>query len=294
MKRLNIILIGILSLVFSSKIAAEEKKLNSDQLALRSEIVTFLKEEGYMPEIDSDGDIAFKIEGTRYYVSISATDENPMYLSFFSSFNNPSDYSPDVVLMASKELNKYKGVKVTCYDNSFRISCDLYLRDAELFKESFYKVKSQMSSVQSDFLNECKNASSGSGTISISEIPLIITKLEVANVDKDGTIIQDYGSTIYDYKTKYLKPRITIKPYKPSGTVKLYIKLYKNNELKKGSSSPDDYSYSDTIEIHSSSSQTFVLSGWGSETAGHWSAATYRFEIWYGDYCLGSKTFKVI
>ena len=294
MKRLLFSLICCFSLVFSSKIAAEDNKLSSEQLALRSEVVTFLKEEGFMPDIDSDGDIVFKIEGTKYIVSISDTDENPMYLSFYASFSYPSDYTSDVVLMASKELNRYKGVKVTCYDSSFRISCDLYLRDAESFKESFYKVKSQMSLVQSDILDECKNVSSGLGSISISEIPFIITKLEVANIDNDGTIIHDYGSTIYEYKTQYLKPRITIKPYKTSGSVKLYIKLYKNNELKKGSSSPDDYSYSDTIEINGSSSQTFVLSGWGSDTAGHWPAATYRFEIWYGTYCLGSKTFKVI
>ena len=294
MKRLVICLIGVLSLVFSSNVAAEEKEFTSEQLALRSEIMQFLKEEGYMPEIDADDDIKFKSEGRSYYVTVSKVDENPMYVTLFVQYSNPEDYSAECVVFASKALNMYKGVKLICFDDSYRISAELYLRDADLFKESFYKIKSQIDNVRGDFLDECKNASSGSGTISISEIPFIITKLEVANVEKDGTIIQDYGYTIYDYKTKYLKPRITIKPYKTSGTVKLYVKLYKDNELRKGSSSPDDYSYSDTIEINGSSVQTFMLSGWGSETAGHWPAATYRFEIWYGDYCLGSKTFKVI
>lgn len=294
MKRVILFWVSILSLVLSSKIAAEEKQLTSEQLALRSEIVSFLKEEGFMPEIDSDGDVAFKAEGTRYYVSVSATDKNPMYLAFYAPYNYPSDYSSDVVVMASKQLNRYKGIKVICYDDAYEISCGLYLRNAELFKESFYKVKAQMVSLKADVIDECEKVSSGSGTRAISEIPFIVTKMDVANIESNGTIIQDYGSTIYDYKTKYLQPRITIKPYKTTGNVDLYIKLYQNNELSTGSSSPDGYTYSYSIVINGSSSQTFTLSGWGANNAGNWPAATYRFEIWYGDYCLGSKTFKVI
>lgn len=296
MKRLAFCLIGLLSLVLSSRIAAEDEKFTSEQLALRSEIMQFLKEEGFMPEIDTDDDIKFKSEGRNYYVTVSKTDKNPLYVTLYIPYTYPSDYTSDDVIRATKSLNKYKGVKVVCFESSYRISSELYLRDADLFKESFYKVKSQIDNVRGDFLEECETAAStgASGSASISEIPFIITKMEVANVEEDGTIIQNYGSTIYDYKTKYLKPRITIKPFKTSGSVKLYIKMFGNNNLKTGSSSPEGYSYTDTITISGSSSQTFNLSGWGSNTSGHWSAGTYRFEVWYGDYCLGSKTFKVI
>lgn len=292
MKRLFILLIATL-LLFPTMIKAAEKDLNTEQKALRSEIFSFLKEEGFSPEIDSEGDIKFRSEGYSYFVTISAVDENPMYITLFMPFLNPDEYSSDAIVMATKALNKYKGVKVVCFDTSFRISAELYLRDSELFKESFYKLKSQMDSVNSDFLEECKNIKAGSG--SISEVPFIITKMEVANVEYDGTIIQDYGSTIYDFKSKYLQPRITIKTFKTSGSYTVYVRLYKDNVLQRNaSSSPESYTFSRSVTLNGNSSQVEALSGWGSKKAGTWTQGSYRFEVWYNDYCIGSKTFKVI
>ena len=293
MKRL---FLNIITTVFASICSlyswADSKDYSDEQLALRNEISIFLKEEGFLPEIDSDGDIKFKFEGRSYYVSISSVDENPMYVNLFIPFNNPDDYSADVVVLATKSLNYYKGVKVVCYDNSFKISAELYLRDADLFKESFYKLMSQIDNVCDDFMDECKNV--GNAVASIAEIPFIITKMEVANVSNDGTIIQDYDKTIYDYKTQYLKPRITIKPYKTSGSYTVYVKLYKDNVLETNNSSPENYTYSTSVSINGSDSQVLYLSGYGSKKSGTWGIGTYRYEVWINDYCIGSKTFKVI
>lgn len=276
--------------------AQSDSGFNSEQLALRTDLFNFLKEEGFMPELDSDGDIKFKSEGQAYYISVSKTDENPMYVVLFRSFSNPDEYSAETIAMASTKLNFYKGVKVLCFDKSFRIGAELYVRNAEPVKSAFYKLKGIIDSVKSDFLDECKNVgsvSSSSSSNSISEIPFIITKLEVANTDENSKVIQDYGETIWDFKTKYLTPRITVKPLKSTGTYTLYIKLYKDGSLSTGTSSPSGYTHSSKVTISGNSLQVFTLSGWGSETAGNWSMGEYRFEIWYGDYCIGSKTFYV-
>lgn len=281
-----------LSMLYPVYSWADGKDFSKEQLALRDEISKFLKEEGYVPELDSDGDIRFKSEGRTYYVVVSTVDENPMYLSLYLPFNNPEGYSVDDIVLATKELNKYKGVKVICYDNSFRIGGELYLRDADLFKESFYKLMSQIDNVREDVMDEIKTSSGSSS--SISEIPFLVTKMEVANVENDGTIIQDYGSTIYDFKSKYLQPRITIKPFK-TGSYTLYVKLYKDNVLQRNSSSsPENYTYSHSITVSSTSSQVKTLPGWGAKTAGRWAQGSYRYEVWINDYCIGSKTFKVI
>lgn len=297
MKRLIITLVLGLLILPSMSFAQSDSGFNSEQLALRTDLFNFLKEEGFMPELDSDGDIKFKSEGQAYYISVSKTDENPMYVVLFRSFSNPDEYSAETIAMASTKLNFYKGVKVLCFDKSFRIGAELYVRNAEPVKSAFYKLKGIIDSVKSDFLDECKNVgsvSSSSSSNSISEIPFIITKLEVANTDEDSNIIQDYGETIWDYKTKYLTPRITVKPIKSTGTYTIYVKLYKDGSLRTRTSSPSGYSYSSKVTISGNSSQVFTLSGWGSKTAGHWSTGEYRFEIWYDDYCIGSKTFKVI
>lgn len=298
MKRLIITLVLGLLILPGISFAQSDSGFNSEQLALRTDLFNFLKEEGFMPELDSDGDIKFKSEGQPYYISVSKTDENPMYVVLFRSFNNPDEYSAETIAMASTKLNFYKGVKVLCFDKSFRIGAELYVRNAEPVKSAFYKLKGIIDSVKSDFLDECKNVgtvSSASGSYSISEIPFIVTKMEVANVDYNGNIIQDYGSTIYDFKTKYLKPRITIKPFKTSGSYTVYVKLYKDNVLQRNtSSSPEDCTFSYSVTISGNSNQTVELSGWGSNNAGQWGIGTYRYEVWYNDYCLGSKKFKVI
>lgn len=298
MKRLIITLVFGLLILPSISFAQSDSGFNSEQLALRTDLFNFLKEEGFMPELDSDGDIKFKSEGQPYYISVSKTDENPMYVVLFRSFNNPDEYSAETIAMASTKLNFYKGVKVLCFDKSFRIGAELYVRNAEPVKSAFYKLKGIIDSVKSDFLDKCKNVgsvSSSSSSNSISEIPFIVTKMEVANVDYNGNIIQDYGSTIYDFKTKYLKPRITIKPFKTSGSYTVYVKLYKDNVLQRNtSSSPEDCTFSYSVTVSGNSNQTVEFSGWGSNNAGQWGIGTYRYEVWYNDYCIGSKTFKVI
>lgn len=297
MKKLIITLVLGLLILPSISFAQSDSGYNSEQLALRTDLFNFLSEEGFTPELDLDGDIKFKSEGQPYYISVSKTDENPMYVVLYRFFTNPEEYSAETIAMASTKLNFYKGVKVLCFDETFRIGAELFVRNAEPVKSAFYKLKEIIDIAKSDFLDKCKNVgsvSSSSSSNSISEIPFIITKLEVANVDSNSKIISDFGRTIWDHKTKYLQPRITLKPFKSSGTYTIYVKLYKNGSLTTGTSSPSGYSYSDKVTISGNFSHVFTLSSWGSDTAGHWSAGEYRFEIWYDDYCVGSKTFKVI
>lgn len=294
MKYLFVTFIFALLVLPATLFAQEGLKLNQEQLAVRTDLFNFLKEEGFMPELDSDGDIKFKSEGQVYYINVAANNENPMFVTLFREFSNPDEYSAETIVMATKELNFYKGVKVLCYKNAFRIVAQLFVRNAEPVKSAFYKLKGIIDSVKSDFLDECKKVGSVSSS-SISEIPFIITKMEVANVDYNDNIIQDYGSAIYDFKSKYLKPRITIRPIKTSGKYTVYVKLYKNNVLQRNaSSSPEDCTFSYSVTIDGSGHQTIGLSGWGADKAGQWSAGTYRYEVWYNDYCLGSKKFKVI
>lgn len=139
-------------------------ELNANQLHLRTQISNFLKEEGFVPEIDSDGDIKFKYEGKSYYVSVSSTDNTPMYVTMFRPFEYPTEYSKETVKMASAELNLYKGVKLICLNNSFRIQAELYINDAEAFKYAFYKLRSQINNVSDDVIKECDNVQKSTNT----------------------------------------------------------------------------------------------------------------------------------
>lgn len=292
MKRI-VSLFALLFVLGSALSLADE--LNLAQLRLRGDIKNFLQQEGYVPEIDEYGDIVFKKEGEKYYVTVNPSDVSPMYVVLFRVFNNPEGYSPQTIKLAASQLNFYKGVKVLCYEDFFSVRAELYLASADAFKDAFSKLVKQIANVEEavvDRLEKASNEGAG-GAVSSSFVPFMVTKLEVADVDYDGNIQQSYGSTIYAYKTKYLKPRITVTPMMGNGDYTVYVKLFKDGELKTGNTSPTGYSFSNKVTISGTSSQTFYLSGWGSNTAGHWSAGSYRFEVWYGDYCVGSKDFKV-
>lgn len=123
--------------------------------------------------------------------------------------------------------------------------------------------------------------------------PIIITDMGIGNINKDGSIETNYGSTIYDYNTMYLAPKITYTGL-CQRSIELKVKLYMpSGALSTGTGSPSGYTYSQTIYVSEGYNLTYELTGWGSENKGNYSSGTYRFEIWYGDRCLKSKQFSV-
>lgn len=289
-----LILIVCMLLCNVAYISADE--LNLSQLRLRGDIKNFLQQEGYLPEIDSDGDIKFKKEGDSYYVIINPGDTSPMYVMLSRVLANPEGYTPEAIKLASAELNLYKGVKMLCFEKSISIRTEMYLTSADAFKNVFNKLLQNIQYAENDLMDALNKAAGAAGSSSGSAssfVPFMATKMEIANVDYDGKFLTNYGETIYSYNTRYLKPKITVTPMKGDGTYTVYVKLFQDGVLKTGSSSPSGYSYSTEVTISGSSQHTFQLSGWGSNTAGHWTAGKYRFEVWYGDYCIGSKDFRV-
>ncbi|MCM1110110.1 MAG: hypothetical protein NC336_02760 [Clostridium sp.] len=132
--------------------------LNAEQLKVRKDLTQFLKEEGFQPELDSDGDIKVKIQGTTCFVSVVENNTSPMFITISSYFSKPSEYSPLAVKIATVELNLYKGVKVQILDNSVRIVGEMYVRNSEPFKQAFYKLVDVMSDVKGDLDQEFQNA----------------------------------------------------------------------------------------------------------------------------------------
>lgn len=152
-KRLLLALLSV-QLCFMAGVAQE---LNVAQTKLRSDIEAFLKEEGFMPSIDTDGEIKFKREGVNYYIRVNENNKSPMFVSLYAPYSYPSDYSVEVFKQATIELNLYKGVKVLCFEKSVRYQAEMFLTDAESFKQVFYKLISQVATVHDAVAEECGN-----------------------------------------------------------------------------------------------------------------------------------------
>ena len=115
-----------------------------------------------------------------------------------------------------------------------------------------------------------------------------ITKIEFANTDYEGKIVNDYGSQLQAANILYLKPRVHYNGLSSEAKkLTLYIKLLNpDGTLRTGTDSPEGYTYSDEATVSPGSSHTFTLSGWGSKSGGSYKPGIHRFEVWYNNKCI--------
>ena len=103
--------------------------------SIESEIMSYLRTEGYVPSYDSDGDIQFKKEGCIYYVIIKDSDEGYSYVEVRVPFD-ASDMSLSDLRSFATELNTSKYLcKCSAYannngGNTFQISMEFIANSA--------------------------------------------------------------------------------------------------------------------------------------------------------------------
>lgn len=88
--------------------------------SLQSDIMSFLRTEGYAPSYDSDGDIQFKKEGYLYYVIVKDIDDGYSYVEVRVPFGI-SDMSLSELQNIATELNTGK----------FLCKCSAYRDDSD-------------------------------------------------------------------------------------------------------------------------------------------------------------------
>ena len=170
----------------------------------------------------------------------------------------------------------------------------LYLYNEAVNSQEYWerRVRSSESEL-SDINEELSSLQSENETLRQYALPIVVNSIQIGNVDYDGNIETEYGNTIYDYKTMYLKPKIAYYGVTKIGSsITLYSKLFKNGVLSTGTSSPSGYSNSFTLNVNSGSNISYG-SGWGNKERGHWSSGQYRYELWYNGMCLKAVDFTI-
>jgi len=116
----------------------EETEKMADE---KSPLLAFLTEEGYVPQTDGAGAIAFKREG-RVFLSF-ATDDDPNYFNLYC-YMNYGDLiaSRDKALAAANEVNRsLKAIKITLLDdndpNQVSFGIEALLADPSGFRAIF-------------------------------------------------------------------------------------------------------------------------------------------------------------
>jgi len=118
-----------------------QKSFSTGQKKIRDEIYSFLKNEGFQPSIDDDGDIKFKRQGDVYFVCVSDKDSSPYYvrLSKYYSYDGERLTRSKIGIYA-EEVNKYKMCKLIVEDDSFIIDSQLFLYNSSAFTSIFNKI----------------------------------------------------------------------------------------------------------------------------------------------------------
>lgn len=128
-------LIVLMFTFFSVVAVAEEKSMVAK--SFRNSIVSFLREEGFSPFIDNDGDVAFKKEGMSYWIDVSG--DKPFYVRFYVEGFDIDDANLAAIQKAVNEVNMDIRAIKCCYNTkSVILTVEFYTYATEDFKYIFY------------------------------------------------------------------------------------------------------------------------------------------------------------
>ncbi len=103
----------------------------------RSNIQTFLREEGFSPTIDDEGSLCFKKEGVPFWIDIIG--DKPFYVTFHREGIGTKDADVVNILKAINEVNTNIRAIKCCYINDYvALSIESYCYIAEDFRYVFY------------------------------------------------------------------------------------------------------------------------------------------------------------
>lgn len=147
------LILALIMLVTMSTVAfASGRTTDSEAIAFRNRIQNCVRNEGYSPTIEDDGDIKFKKEGTAYWISVEPY-KNGYYVKVYSGTTSDSSmynclYSANAVMCDYKflQINTHDG------DNSriFILTYDWYCTTLSQFEQMFPSAMSVVSSALSD------------------------------------------------------------------------------------------------------------------------------------------------
>jgi hypothetical protein len=130
-----------------------------DKKTLQELYLSFLRDEGYKGEVDSDGDILFKFEGRSYFILVHEDDENFHKILFPRFWALESQEEKGKALIVANSMNRqYKNGKVYLIGDLERVSAsmELFLNDPNDFKILFLRTMGILQNMVNEFADEMR------------------------------------------------------------------------------------------------------------------------------------------
>ena len=125
------------------------------------------------------------------------------------------------------------------------------------------------------------------------DLPLYITDMSFGNVELNGSYINRYDENLFSEDIRYLKGRIKYSTDR-NQKVPLSVRIFDNDGvLKRGTSSPAGYTFTDTCSLSAGTDRELILSGWGKKNESNYPPGSYLYEVWSNGVKLYSQTIEI-
>jgi hypothetical protein len=145
-------------LLAASNVTAQDTDRQTLSKAQLQRLYTdYLSEEGYRPEVDSDGDVRFKREGRLYFIGVSEEDPEFFRVVLANIWPIESEKERAQVLVAADESNaKSKVAKVYTVRDNVWVCVELFVARPEDFKGVFRRAMSALDNGVAIFVEKMK------------------------------------------------------------------------------------------------------------------------------------------
>ena len=142
--------------------AMAQKGKAEDKAALQKMYVDFLKDEGYKPEVDSDGDVLFKSEGKSYFINV--VEDDPTYFRVVLANIWPIESEEERVqclVAVDHSNNRSKVTKSYIVKDNIWVGVEVFLAEPEDFKKIFARCMSAVNNGVALFASRMREQQSG-------------------------------------------------------------------------------------------------------------------------------------
>lgn len=154
----NLFILIVFCIFGSLKVSAQSTTMTAELKQFRSSVEMFLKEEGFIPTLDTDDNsLNFKKEGARYWLIIE-NDEAPFYIELHKGGYTLEGANRNLFIEACNHANYTKRWGKACVSKSSVVfTTEYYCSSINEFRQVFYKSINVIDAVKEatkDYYNE--------------------------------------------------------------------------------------------------------------------------------------------
>ena len=126
---------------------------------LQNTYMEYLRQEGYVPTVDADGDIQFKVAGDVYFIILNETDLQ--FFQIYTGFKLDTVPEEAAINAANSSNRNSKVVKISFSSERkvISITAELLLNDPKDFIPIFSRAISLIRNAENNFMVQLKNFS---------------------------------------------------------------------------------------------------------------------------------------